>query len=385
MPRLNTLAASLVGLLLTSPVPAQVAYYTLKSDLKDSVGTNHGVFEGVGGSNSSATFVTDPQFGSVLSFDGFDDRINLGNVHTLQGSSWSISFWINTTEATAIGLLGKNDGGASFNIGERVMEITGAGSWGGLGANKETGNFAVNGHSMSGAAAKRTNCSVDVELNDGAWHMLTAVHDKNVSVTDMTFYIDSKLASSVTGTFTNNRLDVGGFYLGFSNLSGNKSDYMLGKMAEVHFYSKAIKAIDVLVLYLSARVNKQFVEDTPVISVSNGGSQKYRLGAGECLANKNYWIFGSITGDKPGTGIGGFNLPLNADPYTTLVMGLTNTGVYTKFRGVLDSKGVATASFNVPAAQAIPIGVKLHHAFLVYDNSGVVLMASNAIQIEFIK
>lgn len=50
---------------------------------------------------------------------------------------------------------------------------------------------------------------------------------------------------------------------------------------------------------------------------------------------------------------------------------------------ILEHYGVATASLNVAAAQGIPIGTKLHHAYLVFDNSGKLLMASNSALVTF--
>jgi hypothetical protein len=386
MPRRRLSLLPIAASLLTSTILAQkpIAHYSLQSDLKDSAGTNHGTFEGKLGANASATFVPDSVFGSVLSFDGTDDRINLGPVHKLQNSSWTISFWINTTDKTTTGLIGKNNGDTGFSRGERVMEITGPNSWGGLGSNRTTGNFAVNGHTMAGVAAKRTVCKLDVALNDGAWHLLTVVHDDSVSNTHLTIYIDGALASSVTGSFDNNTYpEVGNFYLGFSNYSGNNGvDYLAGKMAEVNFFSRAITKIDLLLLH--AVFFKRFVSDSNDISVAAGGSQNLRIDAGRCLATRSYWIFGSLTGTSPGTKVGGLTIPLNIDPYTTLAMGLANTPVFAKFRGTLDAKGSATASLNVPANQPIPIGIKLYHACVVFTGPQF-LSASNPVQVTFIK
>ena len=100
MPRSLSFAIAVTGSLFVATASAQtpVAHYALSFDLQDSAGANHGTFEGTGGPNAAPNFVFDAEFGSVLSFDGVDDRINLGNVLTLSGISWTISFWVKTSE-----------------------------------------------------------------------------------------------------------------------------------------------------------------------------------------------------------------------------------------------------------------------------------------------
>jgi hypothetical protein len=57
----------------------------------------------------------------------------------------------------------------------------------------------------------------------------------------------------------------------------------------------------------------------------------------------------------------------------------TTPPVFANFRGTLDGKGEATASFNVPSGLPALNGFTLHHAYIVYDNSGKFHMASNAV------
>ena len=48
--------------------------------------------------------------------------------------------------------------------------------------------------------------------------------------------------------------------------------------------------------------------------------------------------------------------------------------------------GSATASLNIPANQPIPIGFKLHHAYVVFDaGTGQFHMASGAVPLTFAK
>ena len=226
------------------------AHYSLSGNLYDDSGNEYnGTFEGGNGANSSATFVSDSRFGTVLDFDGTDDRISLGNIHhPLQSNSWSISMWVKTAAtANTVPLLGKNNGDAGFDAGDRVFEITGNGTWGSLiEADAPVGNFALNGNALGGQVTKQST----IALDDGTWHMLTAVHDNSVSATDMTLYIDGVAQTGGSLTLDNNaKADVGGFYLGFSNYSNGGAGYLTGQMAEVNFYNVVIDAATVKALH----------------------------------------------------------------------------------------------------------------------------------------
>ncbi len=225
------------------------AHYSLSGNLYDDSGNEYnGTFEGGNGANSSATFVSDSRFGTVLDFDGTDDRISLGNVHTLRSNSWSVSMWVKTPATlSAVALIGKNNGDAGFDAGDRVFEITGNGTWGSLiEADAPVGNFALNGNALGGQVTKQST----IALDDGTWHMLTAVHDNSVSATDMTLYIDGVAQTGGSSTLDNNaKADVGGFYLGFSNYSNGGAGYLTGQMAEVNFYNVAIDAATVKALH----------------------------------------------------------------------------------------------------------------------------------------
>ena len=189
-----------------------VAHYPLRADVLSTTGTNNGTFEGTAGANPVATFVEDSKFGHVLSFDGFDDRINLGNVLTLSGHSYSLSFWAQTPpNANTVPLIGKNNGDLGFDQYERVFEITGPQTWGPL-YNGTPGNFAVNGSWLGGVSTDQHTLA----LNDGTWHMLTAVHDQALGDTDMRLYIDGVLQANHNNNGMANTAEVGVFYLGFS-------------------------------------------------------------------------------------------------------------------------------------------------------------------------
>ncbi|MCX6878230.1 MAG: hypothetical protein NTW21_31125 [Verrucomicrobia bacterium] len=241
--------ATVVGALALG-VPSQaglVAHYPLRADVLSTTGTHPGTFEGTGGANAAATFVEDAKFGNVFSFDGTDDRINLGNVLTLSGNSYSLSFWVQTPAiANTVPLIGKNNGNTGFEYHERVFEITGNQTWGPL-HNGTPGNFAVNGHSLGGVSTAQTTISLD----DGTWHMITAVHDQSISSTHMSLYLDGMLQANHNdnGMMNTGLPEASTFFLGFSNYSNGGAGYLNGKMAEVNFYDSAITAEAVAALY----------------------------------------------------------------------------------------------------------------------------------------
>jgi hypothetical protein len=122
--------------------------------------------------------------------------------------------------------------------------------------------------------------------------------------------------------------------------------------------------------------------DVHEVSIRTGGTQSLTVNAGKAHANRLYWIFGSVTGTSPGVNLLGVHIPLNPDLYSNVAMANVNTTVFTKFRGSLDANGLATASFVVPANLPLPAGFTFHHAYVVYDASGRLYMASNAVPLR---
>jgi hypothetical protein len=122
--------------------------------------------------------------------------------------------------------------------------------------------------------------------------------------------------------------------------------------------------------------------DVHEIRITTGGTQRLTVNAGKAHKNLRYWIFGSVTGTTPGVNLLGVHIPLNPDLYTDIAMVHVNTTAFTKFMGTLDANGLATASFNVPANVQAPSGFTFHHAYVVYDASGKLYMASNAVPLR---
>ena len=108
----------------------------------------------------------------------------------------------------------------------------------------------------------------------------------------------------------------------------------------------------------------------------------FYVDAGKQHAGKSYAIFGSITGTSPGITLSGIHIPLNVDPYTDFTIWNPGSTFFTNFNGTLNSNGEATASFNVPANLPTLPSFTLHHAYIVFDGSGKIYMASNAVPLH---
>jgi len=70
-----------------------------------------------------------------------------------------------------------------------------------------------------------------------------------------------------------------------------------------------------------------------------GGTINFTLDAGYDNASRSYLLLGSATGMAPGISLpGGLStLPLNWDAFTSIVIALANTPVFSEFMGTLDA------------------------------------------------
>jgi hypothetical protein len=117
------------------------------------------------------------------------------------------------------------------------------------------------------------------------------------------------------------------------------------------------------------------------ISAQTGGVHELRLNAGPAQAGRIYVVAGSASGVAPGTQIGIFNVPLNADWYTQYTLDLANVGPFVNTVGLLDADGRATAQIVLPSLIGFD-GAVVHHAFAVLDNAGQISFASEPASLE---
>lgn len=117
------------------------------------------------------------------------------------------------------------------------------------------------------------------------------------------------------------------------------------------------------------------------LSVAAGGLQVLDLDAGLDHADRAYRVLGSLAGSSPGIPIGDVILPLNFE-FRYFVATVAGTApMLVGANGFLDGAGQAHAAFVLPAGLLGPqlVGLTLHHAVLVLDDSGAATWASNAV------
>jgi len=104
---------------------------------------------------------------------------------------------------------------------------------------------------------------------------------------------------------------------------------------------------------------------SPTLSAATGGSVDLFLTAGLTHGQRSYVLAGSLSGTTPGTPLpgGSATLPLNWDPFTSLVLEQINTPTFSLFAGSLDAQGNATAQLNLPALVPALIGTRISFAY----------------------
>lgn len=123
----------------------------------------------------------------------------------------------------------------------------------------------------------------------------------------------------------------------------------------------------------------------PNISVSKGGTQNLILDAGSALAGGSYQVAGSFS-TSPGLQFGNLKVPLNPDFWFYTVLGSSNSSVFVRTHGVLDSKGQASAKLVFPGVTMPSIvGLELFHAFVAKDGNGFWRHASNSVKLVLVK
>jgi hypothetical protein len=95
-----------------------------------------------------------------------------------------------------------------------------------------------------------------------------------------------------------------------------------------------------------------------------GGSVNLYLSADEDNGNRDYMLFGSISGHEPGTPLPGgqTKLPLKWDIFTNVVINLANSPIFSNFLGTLGPDGKATATLNLPAVPGLA-GITMSFAY----------------------
>ncbi|MHC4515016.1 MAG: hypothetical protein ACYS5W_15105 [Planctomycetota bacterium] len=156
------------------------------------------------------------------------------------------------------------------------------------------------------------------------------------------------------------------------------------------FHVSFTNTSDRLVHYAILQPVPALTASPSTISIATGGPHTFTLNAGTANASRLYWIFGSVTGTSPGvtliSAVGAVTIPLVPDFYTTITIAQPNTALLVKTKSALDASGKGQASLMVPKINdQNAIGVKLYHAYLVYDAQNNFHMASNPVTLTLVK
>jgi hypothetical protein len=126
---------------------------------------------------------------------------------------------------------------------------------------------------------------------------------------------------------------------------------------------------------------------TPATVPAAGGvPQNFYLDAGPSHAFQWHWIIASSTGTRPGflSPLGTQIIPLNFDPtWTQLSIDLADTIVWTNTLWFTDAQGKSTASFTLPVGVPGMLGLQMHHAALLFDNTLTSTHATEASGLSF--
>lgn len=125
--------------------------------------------------------------------------------------------------------------------------------------------------------------------------------------------------------------------------------------------------------------------DRTTLSVGSGGTQTFRLDAGQALSGRTYALAGSLSGVRPGVSAGRWCVALNPDAYFFFTVLHPNTLPLAASAGNLDTAGRATARFVLPAGLPLTlVGLRLDHAFAVLAGGGFE-HASNSVALSFVR
>lgn len=120
--------------------------------------------------------------------------------------------------------------------------------------------------------------------------------------------------------------------------------------------------------------------DKCAVFVNNGSTVIYTLNAGPFYAGAPYLLLGSMSGWYPGIPIAWTSCPMriNYDLFTNANIMLLGTPIFVNFMGTLDGLGMALAIFNLPPGSGLPVGNRLHFAYILGPGNDYV---SNPVEI----
>jgi len=127
--------------------------------------------------------------------------------------------------------------------------------------------------------------------------------------------------------------------------------------------------------------------DVTELVFRSNGTQVLSLRAGAEYAGLRYRLLSSLHGDDPGFTVHGVHVPLNRDRLFHITLRHPRLAPFDQARGVLDDAGEASAEFRLgrPWYMRWLIGQTFHHAYVVFDDDGQVVFASNAVACTIVR
>ncbi len=175
--------------------------------------------------------------GGLLTFNGQTDYALFGNQNSLNigVSDFSIAAWIRTTDASGTGVIfGKKQGGG-FDEGYRVAIKDGR----------------VLAAIADGAVQK--SAGDGSFINDGRWHHVAAVFDRDGNLAR---YVDGNSVGSALSIASFNGTDIANsFQVGIGTAGLLGQELFNGDIAEVHVYNKALTLAQVQSLWNNPKKN----------------------------------------------------------------------------------------------------------------------------------
>jgi len=255
-------------------------------------------------------------------------------------------------------------------------------------------------------------------LSDGGWHHVAAVDDGSKTHV----YLDGRRVASSASSGA--PWDLANAYIGVGGIVFATGGFFHGAFDDVRLWTRALDAAEVarmangaepyspVGLTVRYRYDGDLSDsagDEPGIpsgdlafefgahrraplnsfpratSLASGGRTALSIDAGARAAHGTHFVLGSLAPGAPGIDIGVGTLPLVADAWFLFTLTAPNQAPYTNARGSLDAAGRAVIFVDVPAASPASLaGLTLHHAALVFDVRGVLLSATNAVELRLV-